>query len=64
MLESNLVGGRQDLGEDPASLRYGVSITDACIDWEETERLLRAAYRELGAAARPKPERRPRRRTR
>ncbi len=59
MLESSLVGGRQDLGRDPATLRYGVSITDACIDWEETERLLRAAYRELGgAAARPKRSRR------
>jgi 3-deoxy-7-phosphoheptulonate synthase len=35
MLESFLVGGRQDLvpGE---KLTYGQSITDACIDWEDT----------------------------
>ena len=31
----------------PASLRYGVSITDACIGWDETERLLRDAWRRL-----------------
>lgn len=39
MLESHLVGGRQDLrpGETP---RHGQSITDGCIGWEETEVLL------------------------
>jgi 3-deoxy-7-phosphoheptulonate synthase len=35
MLESFLVEGRQDL-EGPGPLVYGQSITDACIDWEET----------------------------
>jgi 3-deoxy-7-phosphoheptulonate synthase len=39
MLESFLVEGRQDLG-DAGSLVYGQSITDACIDWEETVSLL------------------------
>src|SRR5215470_4336013 len=39
MLESNLHAGRQDWLPD-APLRYGVSITDACIGWEETETLL------------------------
>ncbi len=34
MLESNLVGGRQDLGALP--LTYGQSVTDACLSWEET----------------------------
>jgi 3-deoxy-7-phosphoheptulonate synthase len=45
MIESHLVGGRQDLrpGEEPV---YGQSITDACIDWGETAPLLR----ELAAA--------------
>jgi 3-deoxy-7-phosphoheptulonate synthase len=47
MLESNLVEGRQDLA-DPGALRRGVSITDACIGWEETERLLRSAWERLG----------------
>ena len=43
MLESNLFEGRQDLGKDPSKLRYGVSITDECIGWEKTEKLLRQA---------------------
>jgi 3-deoxy-7-phosphoheptulonate synthase len=38
MLESSLEAGRQDPGTRP--LRYGVSITDACIDWNETADLL------------------------
>jgi len=47
MIESNLVGGTQKLvpGEP---LVYGQSITDACIDWDETHKLLG----ELAAAAR------------
>jgi len=40
MLESFLVAGRQELS-DPAKLTYGQSITDACIGWDETDRLLR-----------------------
>jgi 3-deoxy-7-phosphoheptulonate synthase len=40
MLESNLEGGRQDVPADRQQLRHGVSITDACIDWATTERLL------------------------
>ena len=39
MVESHLLGGRQDLSpEEP--LTYGQSITDACIGWEDTMRLL------------------------
>jgi 3-deoxy-7-phosphoheptulonate synthase len=44
MLESNLNEGNQKLCENPADLMYGVSITDACIGWGETEALLRWAY--------------------
>ncbi|MDR2513400.1 MAG: 3-deoxy-7-phosphoheptulonate synthase [Puniceicoccales bacterium] len=40
MLESHLHEGRQNLGNDPSSLKYGVSITDSCISWETTEELL------------------------
>eukprot|EP01061_Rhynchopus_euleeides_P020235 TRINITY_DN32977_c0_g1_i2.p2 TRINITY_DN32977_c0_g1~~TRINITY_DN32977_c0_g1_i2.p2 ORF type:complete len:176 (+),score=54.53 TRINITY_DN32977_c0_g1_i2:28-528(+) len=40
MLESNLEEGSQKL-EDPASLRYGVSITDSCLGWDDTASLLR-----------------------
>ncbi|MFG6447406.1 3-deoxy-7-phosphoheptulonate synthase [Roseateles sp. BYS180W] len=43
MIESHLHGGRQDLGpgQTKADLKPGVSITDACISWEQTEPLLR-----------------------
>ncbi len=47
MLESFLVGGRQDLDSDEA-LTYGQSITDACIDWDQTASVLDR----LAAAAR------------
>jgi len=40
MIESNLHEGAQPL-KDPGSLQYGVSITDACLGWEVTERMLR-----------------------
>ncbi|MGO2660730.1 3-deoxy-7-phosphoheptulonate synthase [Mycetocola reblochoni] len=41
MMESFIEPGRQDLGDDgPAGLVYGQSITDACIGWDETSRLL------------------------
>ncbi len=43
MLESNLEEGSQPVNPDRRKLRYGVSVTDACIDWKTTERLLRAA---------------------
>ena len=42
MLESNLVAGKQTWIQG-APLRHGVSITDACIGWDETEDLLLAA---------------------
>ena len=40
MIESNLVAGSQSLGNGK-TLVYGQSITDACIDWAETQTLLR-----------------------
>jgi 3-deoxy-7-phosphoheptulonate synthase len=48
MVESNLVEGKQAIASDLARLRYGVSVTDACIDWETTEALLRQAHARLG----------------
>ena len=48
MLESHLEPGRQDL-RDGAPPAYGVSITDACVGWPETEALLEAAARAAGA---------------
>ncbi len=41
MLESNLEAGNQEIPADRSRLRYGVSVTDACIDWATTERSLR-----------------------
>ncbi len=41
MIESNIYCGNQPFPEDPEKLRYGVSITDECLSWEETERMLR-----------------------
>jgi 3-deoxy-7-phosphoheptulonate synthase len=47
MLESNLVPGAQPLPRTPALLHHGVSITDACIGWASTAKLIRAAHRSL-----------------
>ena len=47
MIESNIEAGRQDV-VDKASLKYGQSITDPCIAWEDTETLLH----ELASAVR------------
>jgi 3-deoxy-7-phosphoheptulonate synthase len=47
MIESNIGWGNQPLGTDPAALAYGVSITDACIDWPTTEDCLGDAAQRL-----------------
>ncbi|MSR82975.1 MAG: 3-deoxy-7-phosphoheptulonate synthase [Candidatus Latescibacteria bacterium] len=47
MVESNIEEGNQKIPRDLKDLRYGVSITDACVDWETTERMLREAYAQL-----------------
>ena len=47
MVESHLHEGNQPLGDDPGALRYGVSITDSCIGWDETAELLREAAASL-----------------
>lgn len=43
MLESHLQQGNQKLVDDGVSLKYGVSITDACIDWKTTQASLENA---------------------
>jgi 3-deoxy-7-phosphoheptulonate synthase len=40
MLESNLVAGMQSIPEAGGSLVYGQSITDGCIDWDSTEKII------------------------
>jgi 3-deoxy-7-phosphoheptulonate synthase len=48
MLESNIHPGSQAVQPDRSKLAYGVSVTDACIGWEETEELLLEAHARLG----------------
>jgi 3-deoxy-7-phosphoheptulonate synthase len=48
MVESHLHEGNQPIPKNPADLRYGVSITDSCVGWETTERMLRWGYETLG----------------
>jgi 3-deoxy-7-phosphoheptulonate synthase len=50
MLESHLFEGNQKHTDDPTALRYGVSITDACIGWDETASLLHETARALRTA--------------
>ncbi|HVU24956.1 MAG TPA: 3-deoxy-7-phosphoheptulonate synthase [Opitutus sp.] len=47
MIESNLAAGSQPFPQPRAQLRYGVSITDACIDWPATEALVREIHAAL-----------------
>src|SRR3954470_6740966 len=47
MVESNLVAGTQPFPQPKDKLRYGVSITDGCIDWPATENLVREVYAAL-----------------
>jgi 3-deoxy-7-phosphoheptulonate synthase len=48
MVESNIVEGKQTLTADRSALKYGLSLTDGCIGWETTERLLHEAHLALG----------------
>ena len=57
MIESHINAGRQDVPpEGPAALKYGVSITDACVDWPTTvqmlDRLNQVRLRVRGAGSR------------
>lgn len=47
MVESNLNWGNQKIPKDLSDLEYGVSVTDACIDWETTERIILEAAKQL-----------------
>ncbi len=47
MLESNINEGNQPIPPDIKDLKYGVSITDKCISWQETEEIILQAYDKL-----------------
>jgi 3-deoxy-7-phosphoheptulonate synthase len=49
MIESFLEAGNQATPKDLTQLKYGVSITDKCIDWDTTERTLWEAHSRLKA---------------
>lgn len=47
MVESHLGWGSQSIPKDLCDLKYGVSITDACIDWDATEKAVRSMHSKL-----------------
>ena len=52
MIESNLREGKQPFPNADGPLQYGVSITDACIGWEQTERLVLEVAEQVTGPAR------------
>lgn len=47
MLESNLKEGNQKMGSNLSHLEYGVSVTDACVSWEQTEEIINYIYENI-----------------
>lgn len=47
MVESNIGAGNQNIPSNLCDLKYGVSVTDACIDWDTTEKALRHMHASL-----------------
>jgi 3-deoxy-7-phosphoheptulonate synthase len=47
MIESNLNAGNQNIPDDLSQLKYGVSVTDKCVDWDATEKMIMDAYENL-----------------
>jgi 3-deoxy-7-phosphoheptulonate synthase len=54
MLESFIEAGNQPLTNDRSQLRYGISVTDPCIDWPTTERCLLEAAEGLAPSRSPR----------
>lgn len=50
MVESHLNEGNQPIPKDKRDLRYGVSVTDSCVGWKTTERMLLWGYEQLKKA--------------
>lgn len=50
MIESNLAEGSQSIPKNLADLQPGVSVTDACLGWEVTERILRWGHQTVAKA--------------
>ena len=43
MIESNIEAGNQPIPADLSQLKYGCSVTDACVSWNTTEDMIRNA---------------------
>jgi 3-deoxy-7-phosphoheptulonate synthase len=52
MIESYLKEGNQPVPQNPTEIVYGISVTDACLSWETTERMLRHGHATLQSSAR------------
>jgi 3-deoxy-7-phosphoheptulonate synthase len=50
MLESNINEGNQPIPDDLSEIRHGVSVTDACINWQTTETILRKFAADIAAS--------------
>ena len=54
MIESFIESGNQPIPDDLSQLKYGCSVTDACVDWPTTEKMIRDADATLrGLSAQP-----------
>jgi len=53
MIESFIEAGNQPIPQDLSQLRYGCSVTDACVGWDTTVEMIRNADRVLREAGRP-----------
>jgi len=53
MVESYLEEGNQPIPKRVVELRHGVSITDACVGWDTTERMLRHGHEVMSKAVKP-----------
>lgn len=47
MIESNLFEGSQIIAGPPSELKYGISITDACVSWETTEKMILSTFEHM-----------------
>jgi 3-deoxy-7-phosphoheptulonate synthase len=56
MLESNLLEGNQPIPDDLEEIKYGISVTDACVGWETTEEILRRFANAVSASLRSRRE--------
>jgi 3-deoxy-7-phosphoheptulonate synthase len=47
MIESFIEAGNQSIPADLSQMKYGCSVTDACVDWATTEKMIREAHEAL-----------------